>query len=216
LEDAILRATLDILHEAGFEELTIEAVAARSGAAKTAVYRRWPSKVPLVVEALTRARPEPAVPGTGDLRTDMIALWADVSGRGHDSIERLLPVVVTYLVKDDDLAAQLRERYFQPRLQAAYAMLAQAATRGQIRADADPELAFDLLLGPLAYRWLRGSPPDEETISRLVDLALQGLAPPRPLHRLEALVHVLSASHSRSGPASAPVSPHTEVLHVYS
>jgi DNA-binding CsgD family transcriptional regulator len=181
VEDAILRATLDILHEVGFEELTIEAVAARSGAAKTAVYRRWPSKVPLVVEALTRAHPEPAAPGTGDLRTDMIALWADVTGRGHGSIERLLPVVVTYLVKDDDLAAQLRERYFQPRLQAAYAMLSQAAARGQIRADADPELAFDLLLGPLAYRWLRGSPPDEETISRLVDLALQGLAPPRPL-----------------------------------
>ena len=76
--------------------------------------------------------------------------------------------------------AQLRERYFEPRLQAAYAMLDRAAARGEIRADVDPELAFDLLFGPVAYRWLRGSPPDEKTISSLVGLALQGLAPPRP------------------------------------
>ncbi len=180
VEDAILRATLDILHEAGFEELTMEAVAVRAGAAKTAIYRRWPSKVPLVVEALTRSLPEPAVPDTGDLRTDMIALWVDMTGRGQGSIERLLPVVATYLTTGEDLMAQLRERYFKPRLQAAYAMLHRAAARGEIRADVDPELAFDLLFGPVAYRWLRGSPPDEETISRLVGLALQGLAPPPP------------------------------------
>ena len=138
VEDAILRATRDILHEVGFEELTIEAVAARSGAAKTAIYRRWPSKVPLVVEALTRPLPEPAVPDTGDLRNDMIALWVDVTGRGQGSIERLLPVVAAYLTTGDDLMAQLRERYFEPRLQAAYAMLHRAAARGEIRADVDP------------------------------------------------------------------------------
>src|ERR1700735_3457650 len=75
--------------------------------------------------------------------------------------------------------AQLRERYFEPRLQAAYAMLHRAAARGEIRADVDPELAFDLLFGPVAYRWLRGSPPDEETISRLVGLALETMDPAR-------------------------------------
>ena len=57
--------------------------------------------------------------------------------------------------------------------------MARAGARGEIRADADPELAFDLLFGPLAYRYLRGSPPDDETIGRLIGMALEGLQPPR-------------------------------------
>jgi AcrR family transcriptional regulator len=175
VEEAILTATLEILDEAGFEDLTVEAVAARSGAAKTAVYRRWPSKVPLVVEALTRSGPRFEVPDTGSLRTDLIALWRGVAAGGQRSVERLLPVVTTYLDSGDELMDQLRDRYFGPRLRASQAVIARAAARGEIRADADPELAFDLLFGPLAYRWLRGSPPDEDTISRLTDLALAGL-----------------------------------------
>ena len=175
VEEAILAATLEILDETGFEDLTIEAVAARSGAAKTAVYRRWPSKVPLVVEALTRSGPRFEVPDTGSLRTDLIALWRNVAAGGQRSVERLLPVVTTYLDSGDELMDQLRDRYFGPRLRASQVVIARAAARGEIRADADPELAFDLLFGPLAYRWLRGSPPDEDTISRLTGLALKGL-----------------------------------------
>jgi AcrR family transcriptional regulator len=175
VEEAILAATLEILDEAGFEDLTVEAVAARAGAAKTAVYRRWPSKVPLVVEALTRSGPRFEVPDTGSLRTDLVALWRNVAAGGQRSIERLLPVVTAYLNSGDDLMDQLRERYFRPRLQASQAVITRAVARGEIRADADPELAFDLLFGPLAYRWLRGSPPDEDTVSRLTGLALKGL-----------------------------------------
>jgi AcrR family transcriptional regulator len=177
VEEAILAATLEILDEAGFEDLTVEAVAARAGAAKTAVYRRWPSKVPLVVEALTRSGPRFEVPDTGSLRTDMIVLWRSVSDGGVRSIERLLPVVTTYLNSRDDLMDVMRDRYFRPRLEATRAVITRAVARGEIRADAEPELAFDLLFGPLAYRWLRGSPPDEDTIGRLTGLALEGLEP---------------------------------------
>jgi AcrR family transcriptional regulator len=175
VEEAILAATLAILNESGFERLTVEAVAARAGAAKTAVYRRWPSKIPLVVEALTRGQPELPVPDTGDLRTDMITIWKTVTGGGTRSVERLLPVVTAYLTSDDELMAQLLDRYFRPRLEAMRTVVARAVARGEIRAGADLELAFDLLFGPLAYRWLRGSPPDDETIGRLVGLAVEGL-----------------------------------------
>jgi len=108
---------------------------------------------------------------------DLITLWHSVADGGVRSIERLLPVVTTYLNSGDDLMDVMRDRYFRPRLQATRAIIARAVARGEIRADADPELAFDLLFGPLAYRWLRGSPPDEDTISRLTGLALKGLAP---------------------------------------
>jgi AcrR family transcriptional regulator len=96
VEEAILAATLEILDEAGFKDLTVEAVAARAGAAKTAVYRRWPSKVPLV-DALARSQPALVAPDTGDLRTDMIALWKNLAIGGQRSIERMLPVVTAYL-----------------------------------------------------------------------------------------------------------------------
>jgi AcrR family transcriptional regulator len=174
---AILAATLEILDESGFEGLTVEAVAARAGAAKTAVYRRWPSKVPLVVDALTRAQPELPVPDTGDLRTDLIRIWDSATGGGRYSVERLFPVVTAYMSSNDELMGLMRDRYFRPRLEAMQAVVARAVARGEIRPGADPELAFDLLFGPLAYRWLRGSPPDDETIGRLVGLALQGLGP---------------------------------------
>jgi AcrR family transcriptional regulator len=174
VEEAILTATLEVLNEVGFKDLTVEAVAARSGAAKTAVYRRWPSKVPLVVEALTRLQPQPAVPDTGSLEGDMMELWKSLIG-GRHSIERIMPVVTAYLALDDELMTGLRDRYFQPRLQAMHTVVTRAVERGEIRADADPGLAFDLLFGPLAYRWLRGSPPDAHTASTLISLALEGL-----------------------------------------
>jgi AcrR family transcriptional regulator len=177
VEEAILTATIEILDEVGFQDLTVEAVAARAGAAKTAVYRRWPSKVPLVVEALIRAQPELTAPDTGDLHNDMIGLWKSAAGVGQRSIERMLPVVTAYLADDDELMALVRDRFFGPRLQALRTVIARAVARGQIRADADPGLAFDLLFGPLAYRWLRGVPPDDETIGQLTSLALQGLRP---------------------------------------
>lgn len=179
VEEAILTATLEVLDEAGFEGLTVEAVAARAGAAKTAVYRRWPSKVPLVVEALTRFEPELTVPDTGHLASDLTALWRSAAGLRQRSIERLLPVVTAYLTTDDELMAHLRDRYFQPRLQAMHTVIARAAARGEIRADADTELAFDLLFGPLVYRWLRGFASDDETTSRLIGLGLEGLQPQR-------------------------------------
>jgi AcrR family transcriptional regulator len=175
--EAILAATIEVLDEVGFADLTVEAVAARAGAAKTAVYRRWPSKVPLVVEALIRSQPELVAPDTGDLHTDMIGLWKSAAGVGQRSIERMLPVVTAYLADDDELMALVRDQFFEPRLQALRAVIDRAVARGQIRADADPRLAFDLLFGPLAYRWLRGVPPDDETIGQFTSLALQGLRP---------------------------------------
>jgi AcrR family transcriptional regulator len=180
--EAILVAAVEVLDEVGFEALTVEAVAARADVAKTAVYRRWPSKIPLVVEALTRSQPEFVVPDTGDLRSDLIGLWENTVGAGQRSIERLLPIVTVYLTSGDSLMTVLHDRYFQPRLAALRILTARAAARGEIRADADPGLAFDLLFGPLVYRWLRGTPPDDETIGLLTDLALRGLRPANDQH----------------------------------
>jgi AcrR family transcriptional regulator len=177
VEEAIITATLDLLDEVGFANLTVEAVAARAGAAKTAVYRRWPSKVPLVVDALVRSRPEWPIPDTGDLRSDLVALWKDLNPSTQRSVERLLPLAASYLSPDDDLAVLLRERYFEPRLRQVGQIVQRAAARGEIRSEVDPQLAVDFLFGPLAYRRMRGLSPDDQTVGRFVDMALAGLRP---------------------------------------
>jgi AcrR family transcriptional regulator len=177
VEDAIIAATLELLDEVGFASLTVEAVAARAGAAKTAVYRRWPSKVPLVVDALVRSRPEWPIPDTGNLRSDLIALWKNLNPGSQRSVERILPLAASYLSADDDLAVLLRERYFEPRLRQVRELVKRAAARGEIRSDVDAQLAFDFLFGPLAYRRLRGLSPDEQTVGQFVDMALAGLRP---------------------------------------
>lgn len=179
VENAILAATLEILDEVGFEDLTVEAVAARAGAAKTAVYRRWPSKVPLVVEALVRSAPALLrAPDTGDLRHDMLGLWKNAAPLAARSIERLLPLVTTYLDDDPEMTALLRDRYFQPRREAGRAIIERAAARGEISPTVDSDLALDLLFGPLVYRFLLGLPLDDETTGRLIDMAIEGLRSP--------------------------------------
>ena len=175
VENGILVATLEVLDEVGFEDLTVEAVAARAGSAKTGVYRRWPSKVPLVVEALVRAAPAPHAPDTGDLRQDMLGLWKSVANQATRSIERLLPLVTTYLGDDPELTALLRDRYFGPRRQAGRTIIERAAARGEISPAVDPDLALDLLFGPLVYRFLLGLPLDDETMGQLTGMAIEGL-----------------------------------------
>jgi AcrR family transcriptional regulator len=180
VENAILAATLEVLDEVGFEDLTVEAVATHAGAAKTAVYRRWPSKVPLVVEALVRSAPMVDAPDTGDLHQDILGLWENVATGAARSIERLLPLVITYLGDEPEMTAQLRDRYFEPRRRAGRSIIERAAARGEISPTVDPDLAFDLLFGPIVYRFLLGLPIDDETIGRLTDLAIEGLRSSSP------------------------------------
>jgi hypothetical protein len=118
-----------------------------------------------------------SLPIPGELRSDLIALWQNLNLGARRSVERLLPVAAATLNPGDDLAVLLRGRYFEPRLQQMRILVRRAAARGEISPDVDPELALDLLFGPLAYRLLRGLVADEQTVGRFVDMALVGLRP---------------------------------------
>src|ERR671937_591346 len=77
-ETAILQATLELLAESGYDQLTIDAVAARARCSKATIYRRWPDKAALVVTAVRRhaGQPAAAAPETGSLRSDLLAALA--------------------------------------------------------------------------------------------------------------------------------------------
>jgi AcrR family transcriptional regulator len=179
---AIITATQELLVERGYRELTIEGVAARAGVGKQTIYRWWPSRAALVLEAYLVASDRVQLPSldSGSTREDVRALivWlarvlAEPTGG------RVVAGLVGDLPHDLDLAEGFREDVVPARRQAMLAALERGRERGEIRADADLELAVDTLHGAVFYRLLlSGEPLDAAFAERLADQVLDGLARP--------------------------------------
>lgn len=158
---------------------TMEAVAERAQASKATVYRHWKSRVSLLVDAMDLAFPPFPVPANGDLRRDLGELLAAQEAllqRGP--FARLLAAVIDAAEREPALAAlhfDLTERRRRPVLEA----LRRARSRGEIRPDADLEVALDLLAGPAFYRRLiaHRELPAGYTAS-IIDLVLDALGAP--------------------------------------
>jgi AcrR family transcriptional regulator len=178
--NAIIRATQELLIERGYRELTIEGVAARAGVGKQTIYRWWPSRSALVLEAyLAGSDAISRPPDTGSVRTDVRAflVWlADVLAQPIGG--RVLVGLLSDLQHDPDLAEGFRREVVPARRQAMLAALERGRDHGEIRADADLEVAVDALHGAVFYRLLlSGMPVDEEFAERVADQVLDGLAP---------------------------------------
>jgi AcrR family transcriptional regulator len=178
-DQAILAAVLDELVEVGFDELTIERVAARAGVGKATIYRRWSSKTDLVVDAVGSMKPPLVQPDTGSTRDDLIALFAAAPGHEEDDRDsaRLLVGLCMELQRSPEMGELYRERFAAPRRRVAAEILERGIARGEIRADVDPEEVVDLVIGPLFYRQLvtgRSRGPDD--VARLVDMVLPGIS----------------------------------------
>ncbi|MEU5943995.1 TetR/AcrR family transcriptional regulator [Micromonospora sp. NPDC047465] len=171
---AILHATLDLLRDGGYRALSIEKVATRAGVTRPTVYRRWPDKAGLVVDALAEAVPVAPAPDTGDTRTDLHHL-----ARGLvDRLAGLAPVILGVLADSigrDDLAAPLRERYLRPRLNTITDVVERGIARGDLPSDTSPATARDLLAGPLVYRWLVDGTLTDTDVRELADTAWKAL-----------------------------------------
>ena len=151
-DDAILTATLRVLIELGYQQLTIDAVAVGAGVGRPTIYRRWGSKAALVVAALSRAPSLAAVPDTGTVRGDLLSIQRDqVAMMNHRGFRRTMPGLVADLASDAELAATYFEHYVLPRQEPVRVVVGRAVERGQL-ADVDLSFICDLLTGPLFYR----------------------------------------------------------------
>lgn len=177
--EAILAATQELLVERGYRQLTIEGIAARAGVGKQTIYRWWPSKAALVLEAyLTGAKavqpPEAHATTREDVRALLgwlIAVLAEPTG-GH-----VVAGLVGDLQHDPDLAEGFHRDVVPARREAMLAALERGRERGEISADADLELAVDALHGAVFYRLLlSGEPLDADFADSLAAQALSGLA----------------------------------------
>ncbi|MGC0362609.1 AcrR family transcriptional regulator [Rhodococcus sp. 27YEA15] len=179
IDDAVLVATLELLGENGYAELSIGAVAARAGVHRPAIYRRWPSKRHLVVDVVVANVGASPTPDTGDLRADLIAgITTLVVGLGETTVGRILPAMVADLAADPELAKKFHAVFFQPRRDSTAAVLESARRRGEIRVDFDLEFVLDALAAPVYYRALFGHLPIDNVLAeQSVDSVLAALAP---------------------------------------
>ena len=181
-EKAILDATRELLAEAGVPELTVERVAARSGVAKTTIYRRWRGKDELALAVLIdMVTNVVATPDLGETREELIAFVnAAVTILGSTLMGRVIQGLVSELATNPDLAHAFRERVVAMRVAEVRRLIERGIERGDLRADTDVELAHELLFGPIYYRLLlSGAPLDERLAERVVDAVLPAFAADR-------------------------------------
>jgi AcrR family transcriptional regulator len=182
-DSAILRAATDLLAERGLGGMSIEEVACRAGVGKATIYRRWPSRGALALDAfLAEFLGQQPLPDTGTLRGDLLtALRAWIRSVTQTSAGPMLSGLIAEVQQDRALAAAWRDRFVEP-VRAQHAiMLDRAISRGEIPADTDKDVVIDLLFGPAYHRLLHGHPPlTDQFARRVVDLIVAALPADRP------------------------------------
>jgi AcrR family transcriptional regulator len=152
---SILSSTLQLLAKKGFAELTIEAIAAHAGVGKTTVYRWWPHKAALLVDAFANsATPRLHFPNTGSVQKDMRQQMRQVIKIFRSQQGKILSAMLGAGQSDPSLIAAFRDRFMMPRRQEAYATLRRGMQRGQLRKNIDMDLLLDSLYGPIYMRFL--------------------------------------------------------------
>jgi AcrR family transcriptional regulator len=176
---SILAATVELLAERGLAAMSIEEVAARAGVGKTTIYRRWPSKGLLALDAfVTSFRAEQPRPDTGTLRGDLIAaLHAWVRAVTETPMGPMLTGLIAEAQNDPELRGAWRDRVLEPLRVQHRGMLDRAVERGEIPADVDPDVVLDLFFGSAEHRLLLGHlPMTADFIEQVVDIILAGIA----------------------------------------
>ena len=179
---AILDATREILAEGGVSALTVEGVAARSGVAKTTIYRRWRGKDELALAVLIdMVEQVVATPDLGKTRDELVAFVnSAVEILGSTLMGRVMQGLVSDLATDPDLADAFQSRVVTMRVAEVRRLVERGIERGDLRRDTDVELVHELLFGPVYYRLLlSGAPLEPGLAERIVDAVLPAIAAPR-------------------------------------
>ena len=189
-DEAILRATIDLLTEVGIKGTTTNAIVERSGCSKATIYRRWPTRDALILDALRtvfQGRPED-IRVVVDLERTLgstVHAAAQRGARAFDSgiFRAVFPTIARELLSGGPIGRQFKADVFVPIRTAARARLLEAVGREEIAPTVDADLVFDLVYGGLLYRVLLGEPVDDEVVRALADLVLHGAADRRQAKR---------------------------------
>ncbi len=177
-DEAILRAVLDLLSEGqSAAAISIEAVAARAGVGKATIYRRWPNKEALLVDAVASMKGPLPTPQGVSVRDDLVMLIK--ANRGHKrEYGKITACLLPELLRDDSIL-EMYQAVVEPRRDVMRGVLRRGIENAELRADLDIELTLLMLTGPsMMHGLFRWDPrvPDEGFVEALVDAVLRGAA----------------------------------------
>jgi AcrR family transcriptional regulator len=175
---AILQAAAELLLDHGMARVSMDVVAERAGVSKATIYRWWPSKERLALDALLEWAAAGSPPrDTGTLRGDVLALvrpWVREIRR--QPFGRVIAGLITEAQSNPEFALEYRRHFVEQRRGPMRLAFARAVERGEARADLDVDVALDLVYGPLYHRLLHGHAPLTDRFAQaVVDLALDGI-----------------------------------------
>ena len=173
---AVIDATLTALRTRGLDDLSITQIAQRAGVHPTTIYRRWGGRSNLALDAvLSGTEAEIPAPDTGSLRGDLLAVVRGIAAFLRTPLGEL--VVRLALPRDLPEYEAARGGDWAQRFRSGAALFERARARGELRANVDPVLALETLIGPMYVRMLMtGEPLDDALLVRCVDLVMDGIA----------------------------------------
>jgi AcrR family transcriptional regulator len=185
VDRAIIDAVLEEVIEEGIDGMSIEQVAARAGVAKATVYRRWPNKEALLLEAVTGVEVElPTLVGTS-VRDDLVVLVDSMRRRlanavqpGESTASRLYPCMIAEGARHPEIAAKYKQHVVEQRREAVRTVIRRGVANRELRSDLDIETMLLLVIAPMLvqlYMWSAGVELPAESSATYVDSVLDGL-----------------------------------------
>lgn len=171
---AILKATLELLGEVGYERMSIEGIASRAKVGKSTIYRRYKGKEELVADAIESIREEVVIPDTGNIWDDIDALIENAARISLNPLGRqAVAMIISSASSNSEFARIYSQKYLQPRKEAFAVIIERAKTRKEVRFDLDADFVFDVMSGMMLYGLI--FPPTSETWEKYVRLAVEAV-----------------------------------------
>jgi AcrR family transcriptional regulator len=156
-EASILKAALDLLQRKPMREVTADAIALRAGVSKATIYKWWPNKSMVALDAYLGGMTERVViPDTGSAEMDFTMQLKSVTAFYKSPLGRLFGEFIAEGQSNPKFLALFRERFLYARRDAARVMWRRGVDRGEIRKEIDGEIVLDLIYGPMIFRLLAG------------------------------------------------------------
>ncbi|MEU9000301.1 TetR/AcrR family transcriptional regulator [Streptomyces caniferus] len=178
---AIFDAALALVGEVGYDKLTIEGIASRAGVGKQTIYRWWPSKAAVLLDAFTDGVDDYAagLPDTGDLAADLkFVLRATADEFNDPAFQAPYRALAVAGANDEGLSRAFVARLLEPGIRVYVDRLRTAQEAGEVAADVDVRIAAEMVLSPFSQRWLmRTGELTYDYVDTLVDQVLRGLRP---------------------------------------
>lgn len=175
IRTAVVQALISLVAEQGFAKTSMDEVAERAGVSKATIYRRWPSKDALIIEAHRALLDETDAPDTGTLRGDLLALLERVATVMEDGpVAGLIQASAGEMLANPELGQVFREQVMEPRLDTIHAVFARAYARGDLRPGVDWRVMAYVLIGSNVFRVaFMGERPDREANRHMVDMIVR-------------------------------------------